>query len=1765
MWQQFRCPPVFALLVCLVLGSACAFDSSGTDPEDRDVLDPGDIDISAPDTVTPGVSACGGSLPLEYAGRPAQPGQTCGPFREGTLACAGVDALRCVGESLPNACGGRGVLPVGLGDPCGVCGDGAWTCGEGGSVACVGATPPNACGGCAALTGRPGGRCDADSEAGRWVCTTPDTLTCVAGTGNTCGGTSALRHDGRAAQPGDVCSTACGSEDGVLRCDGSEALRCSETDRTPPSNGCGGCDALPGREGSRCGGCDDGTWTCTSPETMRCLGGSTVSACGGCGGGDQVLGSTCDVDRVWVCDGTELLCAFPVDEADRNACGGTVPLAQAPGEPCGPCGRGRFTCASRDRVTCEGDRPGNACGGCAAVPGEPGAPCGTCGSGAWTCRGDSLQCEGDRGEGARNVCGGCGEIAVSIGSACGQCLAWVCTGAGGVACRVTSEGEGCGDLVTCDDLDCAVIHRRCEESDGSDDASCTDCLPGYEEEGDVCRPEAETGVTCAELRCENQGRVCVEGPAEEDAVCAGCLQGRADCDGVAATGCETNTRTSVDHCGGCGVACDETGGEVCIEGACRCADGTLPGAAGCSPPPGTLPVVVMPPPGQGALSDITGEGVRVRAGLTEVGTPARTSPGFCLAEAPRTPTGDDNCLGLPQRSAPGTFEAAFSGLTPATRYRVRAYASNDRGTAWSDAVTFTTIGTPRIALGDVEARAEGVRATIVIESPGEPLATSHGLCVALQAQDLNANCRSEGGLTEAGTRGPYTRTLSVPGATYYVRAYAENDIGRVTSATVTVRAWELPEVDTLPPGDVAHDRFRARGMVTRVGVPEAVTSRGFCYSLSNTPPRDGQTGTDCVSAPAPGGDGVFSQLLQGFQPNQEVHVAAWVVSAAGRAWGPSRSFVTGPIVPQVTTMAANSVTFSQANLRGRVASAGDPAPTQARFRWRQEGGSEQTLAVSGAPSGLDPFMAPLTGLSASTTYQFRAEVRHERYGWVQGEWRSFTTDAPPPVTGVLVSPDGVDNATCGSFSGSGPCRTVAYAYNQRAAQMNQDRVVLLGSASTVFTETETILLASGRNLVGGYQLVGGSVQPTGAAPTLRSSHWNAIRGDGLTGAVRIASVVVETTDRPAGASVPSTYVLILRNSGAHVSLKDVTLRAGRARHGADGVDGTPGCDGRAGFPGGAGSSGRGGTGAEGAPTGPVTSAGCNAEGGNQAGGRGGDGVNGNNRGNNGFCAPLRTGGTGTCLGGGGGAGAGGSPCAFGDASTGGSGGNGGAGAAGSHGEGGVSGLLQAGAYTQDPYAPRAAAQGTAGLAGRGGGGGGGGGGSTQGFICTDSRASGGGGGGGAGGFGGVRGTAGGSGGASVAIVLDNSTLDLRPGGNRILTQGGGDGEAGGNGGDGGWGGVGGAGGDRESAQASNGGGGGRGGNGGHGGCGGGGSGGPSVGVWGVNAAMVLTSPDVTTSVSAGPGGVGGAACPREGAEAGTDGPSMPYRHVMVCSGPGGCFMYLDPPERVEATWGTTPDHVVVSWTEAPFAAAYHVYRDGVRITTAPVTERTFVDTRADAPPVPTIPSFVSATSSRPMDIVVSWGSAQGGPGATHAYAVLSVAADTTSESPLSEVALGRRAPYPILRYDIERNGTWIELGTEQSWTDTQAPAGTLGVGTFTASTEDTTRVQLSASGYSREDGPAVSYRVRAWNEAGVGTASSVRTGNRWPGPLRYMFQWSPNGSSGWTSLTTEPQSSSTYSDTTIDQGSSRWYRVIVTAEGATQVTSPAVRGTRPRP
>ncbi len=178
----------------------------------------------------------------------------------------------------------------------------------------------------------------------------------------------------------------------------------------------------------------------------------------------------------------------------------------------------------------------------------------------------------------------------------------------------------------------------------------------------------------------------------------------------------------------------------------------------------------------GVISDVNAE---VNASVLSTGNGTLFDAGFVYSTS-KNPTLESSKKA--SCDATTTLRGTLLNLAPGTTYYVRAYATNERGTAYSEQISFTTTATPTVPdvttgiIRDITSNSAIAEGTIV--SLGEVSSiSSYGHVWSTTDNPTLADNKTDFG--PKNSTGSYTSTLTglLPNTKYYVRAYATNSVG----------------------------------------------------------------------------------------------------------------------------------------------------------------------------------------------------------------------------------------------------------------------------------------------------------------------------------------------------------------------------------------------------------------------------------------------------------------------------------------------------------------------------------------------------------------------------------------------------------------------------------------------------------------------------------------------------------------------------------------------------------------------------------------------------------------------------------------------------------------------------------------------------------------------------------------------------------------------------------------------------------------------------
>jgi len=309
------------------------------------------------------------------------------------------------------------------------------------------------------------------------------------------------------------------------------------------------------------------------------------------------------------------------------------------------------------------------------------------------------------------------------------------------------------------------------------------------------------------------------------------------------------------------------------------------------PPTPTPPVVELPTVLTAEVSEITANSAVCGGEVTNDGGAEVTERGICLG-INENPTLDDNHIAV--GNGIGSFSETINGLEANMTYHVRAYANNEKGTAYGldrEFVTASIVVLPTVTTAEItEITTNSAICGGEVTNDGGAEVTERGICWSVNANPtLNESHIASG--TGTGAFIAMMNCLN-DNTTYHVRAYATNEKGTAYGPDmefVTASIVVLPTVTTAEITEITANSAVCGGEVTNDGGAE-VTERGVCWSMNVNPTLNDShivTGT---------GTGAFTAEISDLEANTTYHVRAYATNEMGTAYGLSVVFTTVLVV-----------------------------------------------------------------------------------------------------------------------------------------------------------------------------------------------------------------------------------------------------------------------------------------------------------------------------------------------------------------------------------------------------------------------------------------------------------------------------------------------------------------------------------------------------------------------------------------------------------------------------------------------------------------------------------------------------------------------------------------------------------------------------------------------------------------------------------------------------------------------------------------------------
>ncbi len=395
--------------------------------------------------------------------------------------------------------------------------------------------------------------------------------------------------------------------------------------------------------------------------------------------------------------------------------------------------------------------------------------------------------------------------------------------------------------------------------------------------------------------------------------------------------------------------------------------------------PYTTPTISTTP-----SSEITHNSAILGGKIVDNGGLTITNCGVVYSKSPN-PT-IENGTKVESKEKTESFTCTINDLDFTTSYYARAYAINEKGIAYGEEISLTTLSTSA-TMGDISAiEIGGTTATIQAEllTDGGASIEKLGICYNMSGEPTINDSIVLSSENKIGIFQCAIDNLSAATA-YYVRAFATNANGTVYSDQISIRTeTAIAVVVSAQATNVFYTSATVGGNVTYDG-GASVTERGVCYSINANPTT---ANTKITSG---SGLGQFTCNLTDLQDGVTYYARAYAINKKGVAYGEEVRFTTKTkTIATVATTPATKVSCTSATVGGNVTEDGGAEITECGvvYSTNQSPTTEDSKVASG--SGLGQFTCNLTDLQDGTTYYVRAYAINAK-GTAYGEEVSFTT------------------------------------------------------------------------------------------------------------------------------------------------------------------------------------------------------------------------------------------------------------------------------------------------------------------------------------------------------------------------------------------------------------------------------------------------------------------------------------------------------------------------------------------------------------------------------------------------------------------------------------------------------------------------------------------------------------------------------------------------------------------------------------------------------
>lgn len=319
----------------------------------------------------------------------------------------------------------------------------------------------------------------------------------------------------------------------------------------------------------------------------------------------------------------------------------------------------------------------------------------------------------------------------------------------------------------------------------------------------------------------------------------------------------------------------------------------------------------------------------------------------------------------------GSYNSKILGLSAGTLYYVRAYATNKKGTAYGEQTSFTTekYTAPSVTtLSATEISYTSANCGGEVTADGGQTVIERGICYSTSELPTISNNKVACG-SGIGSFSSEIAGLTA-GTTYYVRAYAINNVGTSYGNQVAVKAkdYELPKVSTNSEvTNITYNSAICSGSVSNDG-GQPILERGVCYSTSKNPTIEDRKVVEGS------GLGDFTCNITGLVGHYtRYYVRAFATNSVGTAYGEQVTFETATYrIPIFESHYMSIIEDSSVTFQVTIMADGGMPVTSRGFCYSKAPNPTISSSKYQCGSGIGSYTCIISGLDKGAIYYVRA-------------------------------------------------------------------------------------------------------------------------------------------------------------------------------------------------------------------------------------------------------------------------------------------------------------------------------------------------------------------------------------------------------------------------------------------------------------------------------------------------------------------------------------------------------------------------------------------------------------------------------------------------------------------------------------------------------------------------------------------------------------------------------------------------------------------------